>query len=380
MEASLKTQVLHHQAPEISERIRDLQPYDPVSSLTKIKQNKDITHFKLDWNETTIPPSPKVIASLTQYLGNGSKLNWYPEMFYTPLFEKLSKYVGCRLNQVLLTNGSDDALDLICQTYLDPNQQVVSPVPTYNHFLQFAKRTGARVKEVSKDNPFGISLEEIADHIDSETKIVYLANPNNPTGNVYSPGAILSLIKSHPGVVFVSDEAYFEFAGISCSKLIDEAENIIITRSFSKCFGLAGLRIGYLIARETVIHNLRRVFNPKSVNMLAQIAAIAALDDLPYYNKYVREVKRSAAMVKDFFDRRGIVCRPTFGNFILVKLDNPTEIAQKLAKVGIHVRDRSKHLPGYIRFGLDTEERTTEILSRIEKVLDEKKSTSFISQ
>ncbi len=370
MEASLKTEAIQSQAPELSKRVCELQPYDPVSSLSKIRKHPEIIHYKLDWNETTIPPSPKVISTLIHYLSNGSKLNWYPDMFYRPLFESLSKYVGCKINQLLLTNGSDDALDLICQTYLDSGDQVVAPIPTYNHFLQFARRTGAEVIEIMKDNPLAISLDEIAARITPKTKIVYLANPNNPTGNVYSPAAMLRLARRFPSTVFVSDEAYYEFAGISCSKLIEETDNIIVTRSFSKCFGLAGLRLGYLIAKDKVVNDLKRVFNPKSVNMLAQIAALAALDDHTYYNGYIREVKRSAAMMKDFFDRRGINCRPTFANFILVQFENPTEFARKLAEVGIHVRDRSKYLPGYIRLGLGTEEQTIEILGRIEKLLE----------
>jgi histidinol-phosphate aminotransferase len=206
--------------------------------------------------------------------------------------------------------------------------------------------------------------------VDENTKIIYLANPNNPTGNLYSPAAVLKLAQDNPQALVLSDEAYFEYAGVSCAKLIEEVDNVVITRSFSKCFSLAGLRIGYLIAPELVIGNLRRLYNPKSVNMLAQIAAVATLDDVGYYKKYIREVKRSAALFKRFFDQRGIPCRPTYANFILVQFENPKEMARKLAKAGVHVRDRSKHLPNVLRFGLGNEEQTVEILSRLEEILD----------
>jgi len=366
-----RTHPLLKASPTISERIKQLKVYDPVSSLEKIKRRPDITHFKLDWNETTIPPSPKVTEALVGYLNNGCKLEWYPEMHHKTLFERIADYVGCQASEILVTNGSDDALDLVCQSYLDPADNVVSPIPTYNHFLQFAERTGARVKKVLGENPLVPSLKDVSRMVDENTKIIYLANPNNPTGNLYSPAEVLQLALKHPHCLIVSDEAYFEFAGISCAKLAEEVDNIVTTRSFSKCFGLAGLRIGYLIASEPVIANLRRVHNPKSVNMLAQVAAIAALEDLPYYKSYIRSVKRSSALVESYCNEHGIPCWTTYANFILLRFKDATEIVKRLAETGVHVRDRSKQIPGMLRLGLGTEEQTREVLARLDNILEE---------
>jgi len=364
-----KSHPLLNPNPLISQRVAHLKPYDPVSSLDTIKHNPKISHYKLDWNETTVPPSPKVKETLLHYLSNGSKLNWYPEMFNRKLFERIADYVGCQVPQLLVTNGSDDALDLVCQTYLDAEDNVVSPVPTYNHFLQFAERTGARIKRVLGDNPLVPSLKDVSKQVDDHTKIIYLANPNNPTGNLYSPAEVLQLALRFPHALVVSDEAYFEFAGTSCAKLCEEVDNIVVTRSFSKCFGLAGLRIGYLVTSDTVADNLRRVHNPKSVNMLAQLAAIAALEDLPYYKSYIRSVKRSVSIVRRFCDKHDLPCWPTAANFILIQFEDAPAMAKRLADVGVHVRDRSKHLPGIIRLGLGTEEQTKEIMARMESVL-----------
>lgn len=370
MEARHELHPLLNRGPEVSDRVRNLTIYDTVSSLDAIKRKPGMTHFKLDWNESTVPPSPRVLEALFAFLNNGAHLNWYPDMCYVPLLDRLAAYAGCRVSQLLLTNGSDAALDLLCQTYLNPLDNVVHPLPTYSHMLQFVERTGAESRGVRGSNPFVPSLSDLDPEVDEKTKIVYLANPNNPTGNVYSPANILELALRHPNAMFISDEAYFEFCGLSCAKLVDEVPNVVVTRSFSKCFGLAGLRIGYIVAQEPVIENLKRAYNPKSVNMLAQVAAAAALNDMPYYQRFVREVKRSAALIKNFCDRRGIPCRPTYANFILIQFQNASAIAKKLAEAGVHVRDRSNQLPGVVRISLGTESQTREVLARLERILD----------
>ncbi|MBW2699835.1 MAG: histidinol-phosphate aminotransferase family protein [Deltaproteobacteria bacterium] len=372
MEARPELHPLLSPAPKVSKRVAKLNPYDPVCSREKIKQRPELTHFKLDWNESTIQPSPKVREALHHFLSNGSMLNWYPDMFYQPLYESLAEYTGSRISQLLVTSGSDSALELICQTYLNPEDNVVFPVPTYAHFLQFAELAGAEMRGVEPQNAFLPDLKEIEAQIDENTKILYLVNPNNPTGNVYPPTELLQLALRHPHVLLVCDEAYFEFSGVSCVKLVDSAPNMLVTRSFSKAFSLASMRIGYLVASEAVAQDLRRIFNPKSVNMMAMVAATAALDDLPYYRKYVRDVKRSAAMMERFCRREGIPCRSTFANWVLLEFDNAPDMARRLADVGLHVRDRSRQLPGIIRLSLGTPEQTAEILARIKRILDEK--------
>lgn len=356
--------------PSVSGRVRSAKPYDPVSSLQAIKSNCRLTHYKLDWNEATIEPSPGVFEALRQFLDSNSPIQWYPDFCHEGLNLKLSDYAGCRDKQILVTNGSDDALALVCRTYLDPGDRVVAPFPTYEHFLQFAELSGASVRLVRKEDPFSVSLQDIEEAIDRQTKIVYLANPNNPTGTVYKPVEILRLSSRHRRILFLIDEAYYEFWGYSCAAMTCRAPNMVVTRSFSKCFGLAGLRIGYLVAQEEIVDNLLRVHNPKSINKMAQIAAEAALDDLDYYRSYVGEIKRAAAMTKHFCDMRGIGCRPTRANFVLIELENPVLIAERLREAGVHVRDRSSQLPGMIRLTLATSGQMSEILFRLGKVLD----------
>ena len=356
--------------PGVARRVRSTKPYDPVSSLQSIACNRRLTHYKLDWNESTIEPAPGVLEALRHFLDSNSMLHWYPDCRHEELYRKLAEYTGCRIGQLLVTNGSDDALALVCQTYLDPGDEVVAPFPTYKHFLQFAELTGASLRLVRKDDPFSVSLRDVEAAIDDRTKIVYLANPNNPTGILHEPADIFRLAARHLRVLFLIDEAYYEFSGCSCAMMTGSIPNLVVTRSFSKCFGLAGLRIGYLAAPEEIVEDLLRVHNPKSINKMAQIAALAALEDLDYYGGYVREVKRAAIMTQRFCRERAIPCRLSHANFVLIGLKNPSLIAERLREAGVHVRDRSSQLPGMIRLTLGTSEQMEEVLSRLGKVLD----------
>ncbi|MGV8074693.1 MAG: pyridoxal phosphate-dependent aminotransferase [Syntrophobacteraceae bacterium] len=356
---------------KVSPRVRAAKRYDPVTSLQAIQNAPHLVHYKLDWNESTIEPSPKVFQALKQLLDCNSRIHWYPDICHEELYLKISEYVGLRTEQILVTNGSDDALTLICQTYLDAGDIVVAPFPTYKHFLQFAELAGARLRMVRRDNPFSVSLQDIEAAIDSRTKIVYLANPNNPTGILFQPSDIFRIAARHLHTLFLIDEAYYEFGGRSCTPIICSSPNIVVTRSFSKCFSLAGLRIGYVAAPEEIINNLRYVHNPKSINTMAQAAALAALDDLGYYKDYVAEVKQAALVTKRFCRAHGLPCKLTHANFVLLELEKPSLVASLLRDAGVHVRDRSSQLPGMIRLTLGTPEQMREVLSRLTKVLYE---------
>jgi histidinol-phosphate aminotransferase len=355
--------------PAVAARVRSAKPYDPVSSLQAININRRMTHYKLDWNESTVAPSPRVFEALRRFLDAASPIHWYPDPGHVELHLRISEYAGCRTGQILVTNGSDDALALLCQTYLDGGDEVVAPFPTYTHFLQFAELAGARLRPIRKEDPFSVSPRDIEAAIGGRTKVVYLANPNNPTGTLLPPEAIFRMAARHPGTLFIVDEAYYEFCGSSCAGLTGSAPNLAVTRSFSKCFGLAGLRIGYVVAAEEIIGDLRRVHNPKSINQMAQVAAAAALEDIDYYRRYVSEVRSAAALTQRFCEAHGLRCRNSHANFVLIGLENPVLVARRLRDAGVHVRDRSAQLPGMIRLTLGTVEQMREVLLRLENVL-----------
>jgi histidinol-phosphate aminotransferase len=364
--------------PRVAARARSARPYDPVSSLLAIRRNPSVAHHKLDWNESTIPPSPEVFRALQRFLANGNNIHWYPDPCDEELLEKIKIYTSCRTENILVSNGSDEALSLACQTYLDSGDEVVAPFPTYRHFLQFAELAGARIRLIRKDDPFSVSLRDVESGISSRTKIVYLANPNNPTGILLEPAQISRMANRHLQVLFLVDEAYYEFSGFSCSRFLKNTPNMMITRSFSKCFGLAGLRLGYVIAPTGIIRDLLRVHNPKSTNIMAQVAAAAALGDLDYYHDYVDEVRRASSMIKDFCDDHGILCRLTRANFILITTDHPEWIVEKLRNAGVHVRNRSSQLPGMIRLTVGTSKQMEDVLLRLKAVIKGERSPTEV--
>ncbi len=333
-----------------------------------------MAHHKLDWNESTIPPSPEVFKALQRFLADGDTMHWYPPFPCDgELLRRITEYTSCRPDNILITNGSDDALSLACQTYLDPGDEVVAPFPTYRHFLQFAELAGARVGLIRKEDPFSVSLQDVESGIAGRTKIVYLANPNNPTGILFEPAQISRMASRHLQVLFLVDEAYYEFSGFSCTPFLKNTPNIMVTRSFSKCFGLAALRLGYVLASTGIIRDLLRVHNPKSTNIMAQIAAAAALGDLDYYHDYVAEVGRAAAMTKRFCDEHGILCRLTHANFVLMTIDHPERTVAKLRSAGVHVRNRSSQLPGMIRLTVGTSKQMEDVLLRLKAVVKEER-------
>lgn len=358
--------------PALSRYVTGIRPYDAVSSLDKIAAKPEQTPFKLDWNESTIPPSPTVIAAINRFLSNSHHLNWYPDLYSRRLLVALGEYVGISPDHLLVTNGSDDALELVCKTYLDPDDQVVVPSPTYTHFLVFAGARGAQILNVYAENPFVHNLDGILRAIHYTTKLVYLVNPNNPTGLMYSEEDVRTLLTAAPNALVIVDEAYYEFAGKSVAHLVQEYTNLVVTRTFSKSFGIAGLRIGYAIGAPELIEDLKRVFNPKSVNVLGQVAAEAALGDKDYLKAYVDEVTDAKVQMVNYFRRRGLQCRTTPANYVLLRIHDPRRFCALLEHEGVYIRDRSsmRQMQHYVRISVGTIAQTEEILNRIGRVLD----------
>ena len=359
--------------PVVARSAKRLRPYDPTTSLGKIHAKPKQKPFKLDWNESTVPPSPCVTAALESFLRSSHHggLHWYPELYSRELQRSLAGYTGLTPEHLLVTNGSDDALALVCNTFLDPADEVVVPTPTYTHFLVFAQADGGRIVPVRYDNPFEMQIDRVLQAITPRTKLIYLVSPNNPTGLIYGPEEVERVLDHAPHAVVIVDEAYHEFCDTTAVDLARSRPNLVVTRTFSKSFGLAGLRVGYLAAMPEMIMELKRLFNPKSVNVMGQVAATAALADIDYLRRYVAEVNASKPMLVDFFRERGFEARSTPANFVLARLPEPKRFCAALEEEGVYVRDRSSipHMSGYVRLGVGTREQTAEVLERLRRAI-----------
>lgn len=334
--------------------------YEPVSSLEKILTgHAESTALKLDWNEGAIPVPATVSRALQREAGNASLLRWYPQLGGgLDLRRDIAGYAGCIPENLLVTNGSDDALVLICQALLHgPNATCLAPTPSYEHMMVNVECTGARLIRLDASDPFAPCTEELEQGLARHRPtVVYLVSPNNPTGVQVDPEFVRRCASLYPETVFVCDEAYFEFAdrSKSCVPLATSLSNVIVTRTFSKAFCLASLRIGYLVAHPNVIERLRVNYNPKSVNHFAIVAAREALKafDL-HYAPYIAETNAARRAFVASLQSRGVDARSGgHGNFVCVNCGSKERCAalcDGLEQEGIFVRNVSARFPGFVR-------------------------------
>lgn len=328
--------------------IARLRPYQNGNhSAELIRNHKKV--LKLDSNESTVSPSPRVMAAIINYVQSGP-LNWYPDVESEELRERLSQYVQIPSQFLLTFNGSDHALETIARTFLRIDDEVMQFVPTYDHFRIYIESCDAVPVNINEDTP-GTLAEKIADHLTSRTRMVYLVNPNNPTGNLTSRDEIVEALSRFPEIIFVIDEAYFEFCRATVADLALDFDNLIVTRSFSKAFGLAGLRCGYLVAHPETSSPIAKIRIGKNINAVAQVAACAALDDLESMERYVFEVNAAKDWIGTKLRGMGLEVRETPANYILIRVADPAGVMDFLEAQNIYIRDRSSipQLRGFIR-------------------------------
>lgn len=333
---------------EAKPQVKRIRPYNNAQSLSELFKNRKKV-IKLDTNETTVSPSPKVTAAILQFLQNDN-LHWYPDVEAHDLTQKLSRYVDVPKNHILTFNGSDHALETVARAYLCEGDEVIHLEPTYDHFRVYAQSCGAIM--VGLDDSGDTTLTQKIDAVfANHCKMVYLANPNNPTGHLWGYDEICEACENFDDILFVIDEAYFEFSNHTVTELTLDHPNVVVTRSFSKAFGLAGLRCGYLVAHPSVIEQINKIRVGKSVNALAQHAAVAALQDIGYMKRYVEEVKEAKSWLVDQLNSMLVKVVDTPANFILINANKPTKITEFLKEQNVFVRDRSQlaKLKGHIR-------------------------------
>lgn len=358
----------------IAEHITRLKPYHPGKPIEEVKRELGLTDIiKLASNENPLGPSPKAVAAIQEA---ANKVAFYPEGAAPALRTKLAAKLGVTEEMLVFGNGSDEILHLLCETLLLPGEcEIIQGDPSFSMYEICATLANVCVKKVPLTG-FTHDLEAIADAVTPETRLIFIANPNNPTGTVVTQSRIERFLDRLPGQTFaVFDEAYYEYVEhperADLLPLIREGRNVMVTRTFSKAYGLAGLRVGYGIARPEIAGLLNRARSPFNVNLIAQAAALAALEDTEHLRASVETNSAGKKQLYAGLARLGIPYVPTEANFILIDISprGSQEVFDALLRKGVIVRaGAGLGYPNHIRVTIGTREQNDRFLSALEEV------------
>ena len=327
---------------------------------------------KLSSNENPLGPSPAAVQAIRDVLDG---VHRYPDGASSLLKESLAGIWDVGTNNLLVANGSDEVFALLAAAWIGPGENAVSTRQTFSQYRYAVRLFNAEMRETNlSDGRF--DLEAMLSLIDGNTRLIFLCNPNNPTGTYLTHDEIIGFLKKIPdGVIVILDEAYADFADESdfpdSSTLLNAYPNLVVTRTFSKLYGLAGLRVGYAVGNPEIIGGADRASMPFNVNNLAQAAALASLNDTEHKERTLDLVRTEKAFLYKELNRRGIAYYPTQANFICIDLNR--EVAglwKPIAERGIAVRDlKSFGLPKMIRYTFGTRENNMRLLSILDELL-----------
>lgn len=352
--------------------LRDLEVYTPGKPIAELKRELGLEEaVKLASNENPYRPPRAVLEVLRKAVLN---INRYPDSGCYYLREALSKKYGVKADQIIFGNGSDELITLAVRALLDKGDEVLVAYPTFLIYYIASKAAGLKIRRVPLRN-YKYDLNAIAASVTSGTRLIFIANPDNPTGTYVTRREVEKFLYEIPeDVVVFFDEAYFEYAQDfedypDSLKYHRDNGNIITARTFSKAYGLAGLRIGYAIAQPLIIELMNKVRNPFNVNALAQIAAVAALKEEKYVKQVVEKTRKNKMLLYRCLEELGIEYIPSATNFVLIRLgEEAPSVAQELMKRGIITRYMGPWgLPEHIRVTVGTEEENKSFLKALKE-------------
>ena len=326
--------------------------------------------LRLDFNESTIGCSPGVLARLRTL--DADVLARYPER--EPVEREVADYLGLDPMQVLLTNGVDEGIHLLCSTYLEAGDEAIIVVPTFAMYALFAHAEGARVVEVRAMDGFAFPLDDLLARVNQRTRLIAVANPNNPTGTAVAGEVLLRIARAVPQAALLADEAYFEFHGETVIDQVGQLPNLFVARTFSKAYGLAGLRIGILAGDMRQMEMARRVASPYNVNAVALAVLPEALRDQEYVKGYAAEVQHNRVLLEQELNDLGLHYWPSRANFVLVSIGPAhMQFVQALRVRGILVRDRHSDpgCEGCVRLTVGSDEHTRRLIGALRDVIAE---------
>jgi len=308
-------------------------------------------YLLMDFNESPEPPPPSVGRALQDYLVEGN-LHVYPH--YGSFCEELGQYVGVSADQLLLTNGSDQGIDVVLRCLLEPDTKLVMAMPGFTMFKQTVDTIGADFIEVPYPADFAFPYEKVRQAVNPHTRVIVVINPNNPTGTSAPLEQVEALLKEFPDCAVLVDEAYYEFTGQTCLHLLNQYPNLVVLRTFSKAFAIPALRLGYVVAKEEFINELLKIRGPYDVNMAAIVAARALLQDPQPWKELVRHLmKEVKPTLENFFQENEIKFYPGEANFLLVEpKGGATEAVNYLKGQGVLVRAMRPPLENCFRMSL----------------------------
>lgn len=364
----------------MNDYLTNLRPYKSVSQEIWSMDSEDWDKtLKLDWNEATIEPAPQVKKAVLDFAASKQFFHLYPSIYNKELMELLAQYANVPEMNVQYFASSDSLHEYIAKMYIAPGDKVLVLWPSYDNFRSTAESNGAKIVYSDMGRDFKLDCYKLKEHIETEKpKLAYICNPNNPTGHLIKKRQIKELVDSCPDTMFLIDEAYAEFAHQSVNDLALSYENLLITHTMSKAFGLANVRFGYLVSSVDNIDAISRVRNPKNISTLTQVAVTAALTNTGYMWRYVEEVNLAREQfVKKLQGAewdRWIKVYPSEANFVLIKcrdINTKSNIYYSLRKRGIYVRQlsQSSNVLDCIRITIGTRAQMERVYQALRNVL-----------
>jgi histidinol-phosphate aminotransferase len=360
--------------------VQQLTPYPPGKPVEELERELGISNsIKLASNENPLGPSPLALAAIKK---TAPTINYYPDGGGFVLSQKLAQKHQVEADNITLGNGSNDILELVTRAFLTPQHSAVFSEHSFAVYPIVVQAVGAKanVAKAFPENhatmPLGHDPAALLAQIDAVTRIIFIANPNNPTGTWLTPAQLEDLFSNIPtNIIIVLDLAYTEYMDETLKppleKWLKKFPNILITQTFSKVYALAGLRIGYSISNPEIAGILNRVRQPFNTNTLAQVAAIASLDDIEHVNKSVTMNAAGKTFLEKSFNEMGLNYLPTMGNFISVNVrQNGVALYQKMLHHGVIVRPVANYaMPEYLRITIGTQQQNERFIETLKSCL-----------
>jgi len=357
----------------VNKGIDGLSPYEPGKPIEDLERELGIKNaVKLASNENPVGPSPKIIDSIEKIV---KETHRYPDGNATRLKAKISRKFNILENQVTVGNGSNDIIEFVARSFLGPNDSAVYSEHAFAVYPLVVRAVGAMGIEVPAKN-FSHDLEAMLDSIEENTKLIFIANPNNPTGSFIEQSELLNFLEKVPEeIIVLLDQAYFEYSSFETSDLefdvLERFPNLVISRSFSKAYGLAGFRVGYSVSSIEIADYLNRVRQPFNANSLALYAAEIALDDDQFIKKCLKLNFEQKQILFNGLQASGFECLPSRANFISFDCgEDSNDAFNKLLLEGVIVRSlRVYKMPNFLRVSVGLPEENLTFLEKIKSTL-----------